>query len=352
MLKILYVAGREAGYSRTRIVLKALQRQGVQVTGCFPPDRSFKHYPKLLWRTLKAAPSCDLVLVGFYGQLLLPIIRLLTRKPILFDMYITTYDTMVFDRAKAQPGSWKARLYGLSDWLSYLAADHSVLETQSHIDFFCNVFRVDGQKLSRIFLAVDDEVIHPRPQCKRTDEFLVHFHGEYAPFHGIPYILKAAKLLENEPIRFQIIGRGITYDADQKLARELGLTNVTFYDPVAYEKLADLMAEADVCLGIFGDNDRVLRVTTNKVVEAMAMGKPLITARNEPVQELLRHEHSALLIERANPKALADAILRLAADSELATKIGRNAYSTFQQNCTIEQLGLQLVRIMEGIVKK
>ncbi|HPI73684.1 MAG TPA: hypothetical protein PLZ01_09760, partial [bacterium] len=76
------------------------------------------------------------------------------------------------------------------------------------------------------------------------------------------------------------------------------------------------------------------------------------TARNEPVQELLRHEHSALLIERANPKALADAILRLAADSELATKIGRNAYSTFQQNCTIEQLGLQLVRIMEGIVKK
>ncbi len=351
-MKILYVAGREAGYSRTRIVLKALQRQGVQVVGCFPPDRSFKHYPRLLWRTLRTAPSCDLVLVGFYGQLLLPAIRLLTRKPILFDMYITTYDTMVFDRAKARPGSWKARLYGLSDWLSYLAANHSVLETQSHIDFFCNVFRVDGHKLSRIFLAVDDEVIHPRPQRKNTTKFLVHFHGEYAPFHGIPYILKAAELLENEPVHFQIIGRGITYEADQKLARDLGLSNVTFYDPVPYEKLADLMAAADVCLGIFGDNDRVLRVTTNKVVEAMAMAKPLITARNEPVQELLRHEQSALLIERANPKALADAILRLAQDSALAARISQNAYAIFQQNCTIEQLGLQLVRIMEGMVKK
>jgi len=37
------------------------------------------------------------------------------------------------------------------------------------------------------------------------------------------------------------------------------------------------MAQADVCLGIFGDNDRVLRVTTNKVIEAIAMARPLIT---------------------------------------------------------------------------
>lgn len=350
-MKILYVAGREAGYSRTRIVLKALQRQGVEVIGCFPPDRSFKHYPALLWRTFRTAPHCDLVLIGFYGQIILPFIRLLTWKPILFDMYITTYDTMVFDRARARAGSWKARLYGLSDWLSYHLAGHSVLETQSHIDFFCKIFKVSGKKLSRIFLAVDDEVIYPRAQQKKTDKFLVHFHGEYAPFHGIPYILKAAKLLEKEPIKFQIIGRGITYAADQRLAQELQLNNVVFYDVVPYEKLADMMAEADLCLGIFGDNDRVLRVTTNKVVEALAMARPLITTANDPVRELLTHNKSAYLIERANPQALADAILTVRQDAGLRTQLAHNGHQVFLQNCTIQQLGKELVRIMEGMLK-
>jgi glycosyltransferase involved in cell wall biosynthesis len=351
-LKILYVAGREAGYSRTRIVLKALQRQGVEVIGCFPPDRSFKHYPALLWRTFITAPRCDLVLVGFYGQIILPVIRLLTWKPILFDMYITTYDTMVYDRAKARAGSWKARLYGFSDWLSYIMANHSVLETQSHINFFCRVFKVSGKKLSRIFLAVDDEAIYPRAQKKTSEKFLVHFHGEYAPFHGIPYILKAAKLLENESIRFQIIGRGITYAADQHLAQELQLRNVDFYDVVPYETLADMMANADLCLGIFGDNDRVLRVTTNKVVEALAMARPLLTAANEPVQELVTHEQSAYLIERANARALADAILKLHQDPALLARMAQNGYQLFLHHCTIQELGKQFVRIMEGMITK
>ena len=53
-MRIVYVAGREEGYSRTRIVYKALQSQGFDVIGCFPPDKSFKHYPALMWRAARA----------------------------------------------------------------------------------------------------------------------------------------------------------------------------------------------------------------------------------------------------------------------------------------------------------
>jgi len=45
MKRILFIAGREESYSRTHIVLKALRRQGYEVMECFPPDRSFRHYP-------------------------------------------------------------------------------------------------------------------------------------------------------------------------------------------------------------------------------------------------------------------------------------------------------------------
>ncbi|MBN1466487.1 glycosyltransferase [candidate division KSB1 bacterium] len=345
-MRILYVAGREESYSRTRIVYKALKAQGFDVIGCFPPNKSFAHYPRLLWRAVRLARKCDVIIVGFYGQLILPFIKLLTWKPILFDMYIATFDTMVNDRKAADARSLKAHFYKWSDTLACRMSNRLVLETNDHIRDFAAKFHVDPAKFQRIFLAADDSAIYPRRLDKTTGAFLVHFHGEYAPFHGVKYILQAAHILRHANVRFQIIGKGITYDADLQLARELGLTNVSFIDPVPYEVLADYMARADVCLGIFGENDRMLRVLTNKVIESIGMRKPLITGRNEPVQELLTHGQSVYLVERANPRALAEAIIILKSDPDLRHKIAEGGYDAFRNHCTMEKLGQGFATIL------
>ena len=41
-IRVCYLAGREAGYSRTHNVLLALKSAGFDVTTCFPPDKSKK----------------------------------------------------------------------------------------------------------------------------------------------------------------------------------------------------------------------------------------------------------------------------------------------------------------------
>src|SRR5882724_9749779 len=107
-IKICYVAGREAGYARTHNVLKALRGAGFEVEACMPPDRSKLRHPKVLWDFLWKKRGADAVVVGFYGQLMMPFVRLLTRKPILFDVYASTYLTMVDDRQEARAGSLKA----------------------------------------------------------------------------------------------------------------------------------------------------------------------------------------------------------------------------------------------------
>ncbi|MDZ7725114.1 MAG: glycosyltransferase [candidate division KSB1 bacterium] len=328
---------------------KGLKSQGLHVRTCFPPDKRFIHYPKLLWRAWRLARGCDVVLVGFYGQLLLPFVKLITQKPILFDMYIATFDTMVHDRRAARDGSAQAKFYKWSDRLACKLSEKLVLETRDHIRDFSQKFRIPEGKFKRIFLAVDNTVIHPRPPGPKANPFLVHFHGEYAPFHGVNTILQAAALLKNENIHFQIVGKGITYKRDRQLARDLLLDHVTFYDPVPYHQLADFMARADVCLGIFGDNERMLRVTTNKVIEAIAMGKPLITGRNRPVQELLTHNKSAYLIPRANPRELANAIIYLKNHPDLCETLGKNAYRTAKQNCTLEIIGQDFGNLLQEI---
>ncbi len=349
-MKILYVAGREEAYSRTRIVLASLRQQGFDVVTCLPPDKSFKHYPRLLLNTILKAPSCDAIVVGFYGQLLMPLIRLLTWKPILFDMYISTYDTMVYDREKAQPGTFKARLYALSDWLSYQCSTLSILDSNHMIRHFGEAIGTGITKFRRQFFAVDDSVIRPGPMRAPDGDFLVHFHGEYIPFHGVRHILHAAKLLEDQGVKFQIVGKGITYESDMQLVKELQLNNVTFYDPVPYAKLADFMARADVCLGIFGNNARADLVLTNKVIEAIGMSKPLITRRNAPVQELLTHGESVYLVDPANPQALADGILALKNDPELRQRIASNGHRVFQTHCTTKMFSEHLKGFVEEVV--
>ncbi|HEX9654657.1 MAG TPA: hypothetical protein VGA99_13190, partial [bacterium] len=68
-LRICYIAGREATYSRTHLVIQGLRRAGYDVVTCLPPDKSFKHYPWLIWQFLRRQRGCDLVVVGFYGQI-------------------------------------------------------------------------------------------------------------------------------------------------------------------------------------------------------------------------------------------------------------------------------------------
>lgn len=350
--KVCYIAGREESYTRTRIVLQALRRAGYEVVSCLPPDKSFRHYPKLILQFFFKKSGCDLVVVGFYGQLLMPFVWLLSRKPILYDMYVSTYEVMVLDRGKASKGSLKAWAYYILDKLSMKMADKIIFETNDHITNRAKRFRIDPEKFERVFLAADDSIMRPQANRKANGRFIVHFHGEFAPFHGVQHIIRAAKMLEDEGVFFRIIGKGQTYEEDRRLAEFLNIRTITFIDRVCYEELADYISSAEVCLGIFGDNSRTYRELTNKVIEALAVGKPIVSARNSPIQELLQDGESALLIEAGKPEAIARAILQLKADETLRHRIATKGHAIYLRYCSLTVFSKRLSDIIEGMLAK
>ena len=148
-------------------------------------------------------------------------------------------------------------------------------------------------------------------------------------------------MLRDKNIQFEIVGTGITYKRDQRWAKELDLNNIRFIDA---------MTEADCCLGIFGDNPRTLRVLTNKVIETLAVAKPLISAKNKPVQELLKDGESAILINRADPQAIAEAILLLKNKPKLRQRLGQKGYEIYKQYCAMEQFSNRLKMVIERMM--
>ncbi len=98
-----------------------------------------------------------------------------------------------------------------------------------------------------------------------------------------------------------------------------------------YERLGGELSAASICLGIFGASEKASRVVPNKVLQAMAAGRPIVTANTPGARELLVDGESALLVPAANPEALAAAMARLAADAGLRERLGEGAYRRFAE---------------------
>ena len=284
------------------------------------------------------------MVVGFLGQQIVPFAKLISRKPIIFDAFLSLYDSNVFDRKTVKRRSVRAFYYWILDWLSMRLADIVLFDTDQHIKYASEEFGININKFRRIWIGARDDVFYPMPKSN-SGEFLVVFHGSFIPLQGIEYILKAAKICEKDGIDFLIIGDGQEKKKMIKLSGELGLKNVEFAGFMSQEWIREKIARADVCLGIFGDTQKTQRVIPNKVYECLAMQKPVITADTSAVRELF-DEEDLMLVKVADPESLADGIIRLKRDPALMNKIAINGYNKFKDNASIRILGEKLKNIV------
>src|SRR5262249_6312316 len=179
---------------------------------------------------------------------------------------------------------------------------------------------------------------------------VLHF-GRYIPLHGLETVVRAASLLEQsgEPCRFLLVGEGEERSRIESLAREIGASTIEFHRSEPPERLAEIVRTADLCLGIFGVSGKAGRVVPNKVYEAMAAGKPVITGDSPAAREILRDGEDCLLCERGNPAALAEAIPRVKRDGAMARRLGETGRRHFQENAATTVIGRILRERLEGV---
>lgn len=298
------------------------------------------------------------MIIGFPGgRYYLPLAKLLTllnRKPLVFDAFISEYDTKVFDRNIIDEKSLRSKFYFYSDKIPCVMSDIILLDTNEHIDYFVDTFKIPREKFRRIFVGTDDEVFYPKEKIKSYEDniFLVTFHGSFIPVHGIQYIVKAAKLLENyKDVKFEILGSGQTYNYIINLSRKLKTYNIVFKEKVKYTELPNFIARGDICLGIFGDTAKAKRAIPNKIYEILAMRKPLITGDSPAIKEGgIIDRKNALLVEMGNSEAIANAILELKDNEDLRNKIAENGYKLFKENFTTKIIGNDVKKVLQEVI--
>lgn len=348
--RILFTSGREPEYPRNAIIRTALARH-FDIINITDTSRNLPlRYLRVGGHLLKSAKiDFDLMFVGFLGQPLMLLARLLTRKPIIFDAFLSIYDTLCFDRRVFTPQSVVGKLAFWLDSVSCACADRVLLDTQTHADYFQRTFSVPEANLQSLFVGCDEHIFYPRQSQITTP--LVLYYGSFLPLQGIDVIVRAAKLLEGRSnVAFRIIGTGIEAAHIRALVIELGVRNITFLPPVLLEQLPEHIKEATICLGgHFGSSAKAARVIAGKTFQCIAMGKPTIVGDNVANRELLRHGHDAWFCRMNDPEALAEAILHLISDPKLCAQLGDNAHQTFMERASIQVLSSQLKQIVESM---
>lgn len=365
-ITVCYFGTYRSEYSRNRIMIKGLRKNGVEVIECHENlwtgiddrvnavekgiinpklwKRMFGVYLRLL-KKFKKLPDFDVLVVGYPGQFDVFLAKLLTlfkSKPIVWDVFMSIY-LVALERELHKRNSLSVKLLNFIEYIALRIPNKLIIDTKQYANWFNRMYKVPLDKFCLIPTGADDDVFFLKEyiEYKPKDKFTVLYYGTYIPNHGVPYIIEAANLLkENSLIIFQFVGTGPEFNLCTELIKKYKLNNIKLYPWMNQEELKRFIIEADVVLGAFGKTPQSLMTIQNKIYESMAMGKLVITGDSEAVRSSLAGNKNIILCDRSNSQELSKILLDLKNDPKFINYVSKNGFNNFQEEFSSSSLGL------------
>ncbi len=255
-----------------------------------------------LWQMSKAVGEIDAVVVGYLGHFDVHLARRLWRhRLIALDFIISARDTAL-DRGVRS--GWLLALLAGVDRAALHAADVPFVDTDEQLG---TLPEPERRRSIVVPVGAPLEWFHP-PQSSPVPPLRVIFFGLFTPLQGAPVIGQALRLLGDGEIVLTMVGSG-----QDRAATRAAVGNdkrVRWIDWIPAAELPSMVAAHDVCLGIFGDSPKALRVVPNKVYQGAAAGCAIVTSDTNPQRRALGD--AAIFVQPADPEALAETLRDLA----------------------------------------
>ena len=275
-----YFSSYREKYTRTETLLAILRRNGIKVE-----EHLFPRRPLALLRAVwKLSHRYPVLVLGFRSHGILPLVRLLVgkRSRIVFDAFVSLYDTLCEDRRLLSPDSLLGkRIKAYDTWLCNLAGA-VLVDTKAHAEYFRTTLR--SANVFPMYVECNDALFTQTTISQSSN--IILWYGTCVPLHGVERILQWAKSLESiSSVRFRLIGPVAQYY--KKLIGELRLSNVEYVPWVDYERLPQEIASASLCLGgPFGTSDKAQRVIAGKTYQMLACGANVLVSDTPGNREL------------------------------------------------------------------
>jgi glycosyltransferase involved in cell wall biosynthesis len=243
----------------------------------------------------------------------------------------------VFDHHDLAPELYEAKfgrrdffhrlLLKLERW-TFRSADVSIATNESYRRIAIERGRMPAE---RVFVVRSGpslgrlKILPPDVRLRRGRRHLVGYVGVMGRQEGIEYLLQAARRivlgLGRDDVHFGLVGGGTSLEEMKALARELGVADhVTFTGRVPDGEMLDMLNTADVCVNPDAANELNDMSTMNKIMEYMALGKPIV--QFDLTEGRYSARRASLYARKNDPVDLANKIVELLDDPARRLEMG------------------------------
>ncbi len=244
--------------------------------------------------------------------------------------YVFDHHDICPELYEAKFGKTSGPLYKSQLWLERHTYDHCTFAFVTNESYKEIAIRRGGMSPDKVHVLRSGprlerlKIQPPKPEIKRGKRFMVGYLGVIGQQEGIEYLLEAARCLRDEKGRddifWGIVGGGPHLEALRRKSEEMGLQDIVeFTGRVSDEKMLDYLNTADVCVNPDEYNAMNDKSTMNKVLEYMALGKPIV--QFDLTEGRYSAQDASLYAERNNARDMADKIVMLLDDSERREKM-------------------------------
>ena len=243
----------------------------------------------------------------------------------------------LFDHHDINPELYEAK-FGRRDFLyrvmlawerwTFRLADVSIATNESYRKI---AIERGGMDPDRVFVVRSGpmlerlKILPPVAELKKGRKYLVGYVGVMGRQEGIDYLLQALEYIVHEKkrtdVHFGLVGGGTSLEEMKSLAASLGIADfVTFTGRVPDDEMLAMLNTADVCVNPDVANDMNDKSTMNKIMEYMALGKPIV--QFDLTEGRFSAQEASLYARRNDVEDLAEKILYLLDRPDERAKMG------------------------------
>lgn len=240
---------------------------------------------------------------------------------------------------------WGSRSKSLLNTIE-MVLHHRLLHLYDRVDdfispslFLKNKLREMGFQRTIHYLPHFINLADYEPSRTNGDNSLA-YSGRLSPEKGLSVLLRAVEGLD---CRVKILGEGPLRSALEQQIQDRSLTNISL---LGYKSPEDLRREIKNSMAVILPSEWYEN-NPRSVIEAFALGKPVIGARIGGIPELVNDGRTGLLFEPGDAEGLRRRILDLIGDPEKGRRLGQEARAFAERHFRPEEHYRGLMRIYE-----
>jgi glycosyltransferase involved in cell wall biosynthesis len=323
----------------------------------------FREYSVSLWHTMRLA-------VRTRRESTVDVVQACNPPDLLFLVALVlrlTGSRFVFDHHDLVPELFLSRfprggraLYSITrilERLTFATADAVIATNESYRKVAIERGKMNPERVQVVRSAPDLTRFvrrQPDPKLRRGKPCLTAYLGVMGPQDGVDYALRALAYLRygigRRDVHSIFMGAGDAFDDMVALSKELGLADmVEFTGRVPDEFVQRCLSTADVCLSPDPPNPLNDVSTMNKIVEYMAMARPIVSF--DLLEARVSAGESAVYVDGTDVVGFASAVSALLDDPERRDRMGRVGRERVERELSWEISRRHLIDLYTGIIE-